>query len=191
MMSISDRKDALREKVLSQRSGIPEDEWLKKSDQIIQHLEKTDLYKKAQTVHTYISMNDRREVCTDSLIEILLNKKKKVVVPITNFSDTSLTHSELESLTDLYKNKWGVREPESVKPVDIDEIDVVIVPMVAADRKGNRLGYGKGFYDRFLARANAVKVGLIFEAFLFEEIPVESFDEKLDVIISEEGVIYP
>ncbi len=191
MNSISNKKNILREKVLNQRSGISEVEWLKKSDQIIQLLEKTDFYKKAETVHTYISMNDRREVCTDSLIEILLKDNKKVVVPKTNFSDTSLTHSELGSLTDLYKNKWGVREPENVKPVDIDEIDLVIVPMAAADKKGNRLGYGKGFYDRFLARLHATKVGLIFEAFLFDEIPVESFDEKLDVIISEEGVIYP
>jgi 5-formyltetrahydrofolate cyclo-ligase len=62
--------------------------------------------------------------------------------------------------------------------------------LAAADRKCNRLGYGKGFYDRFLKKTKAKKVGLVFSDFLFDEIPTEEFDEKLDVIITEEEVIF-
>lgn len=67
---------------------------------------------------------------------------------------------------------------------------MIIIPMAAADRSGNRLGYGKGFYDRFLSESNAFKAGLVFSDFIFSEIPTESFDEKLDAIITENEVIY-
>ncbi|MBO6586496.1 MAG: 5-formyltetrahydrofolate cyclo-ligase [Gracilimonas sp.] len=190
MSSISQQKQDLREKVLAERLQIPDREWKNKSDQIISSLTNADYFKEAKTVHTYISMNQRREVYTDGLLEDILNGDKRAVVPVTNFEDRSLTHSEIRSLSDLKKNKWGVEEPKHITPVNVKELELIIVPMAAADRAGNRLGYGKGFYDRFLKEAKAIKVGLVFDAFLFDEIPIEEFDEKLDVIISEEEVIF-
>ena len=190
MSSTNDNKEALRERVLTLRSNMEVEDWRVKSDQIISSLKKTDIYKAAKTTHVYISMNERFEVCTDKLIEDLLDSDKRVVVPITNFDSLTLSHSEITSISDLKKNKWGVSEPAEISPVKVSELDLIIVPMVAADRSRNRLGYGKGFYDRFLAQAGAKKVGLIFDAFLFDEIPTEEFDEKLDVIISEEEVIF-
>ncbi len=83
-----------------------------------------------------------------------------------------------------------MREPIKVKEIEISQIDLILVPMAAADRTGNRLGYGKGFYDRFLNKANAMKVGLVFSEFLYDEIPTESFDEKLDIIVTDKEVIY-
>lgn len=190
MKSVSEQKEELRNQVLERRAEISEEDWENRSDKIINQLLKTDFFRDAHTVHTYISMNERREVCTDSLLEALIASDKRVVVPKTNFSNTTLTHSELSTMNDLERNKWGIREPSKIKPIDIGDIDLIIVPMAAVDRQGNRLGYGKGFYDRFLAKTEAVKVGLVFSEFLFDEIPAESFDEKLDVIISEEGVIF-
>ncbi|MCP9292826.1 5-formyltetrahydrofolate cyclo-ligase [Gracilimonas sediminicola] len=190
MSAISQKKQELREKVLAERQQIAAREWKKKSEKIISSLTNADFFKKSKTVHTYISMDQRREVYTDGLLEDILNGSKRAVVPVTNFEDGTLTHSEIRSLSDLKKNKWGVAEPKHITTVNVEELDLIIVPMAAADRAGNRLGYGKGFYDRFLREAEAIKVGLVFDAFLFDEIPIEEFDEKLDVIISEKEVIF-
>ncbi len=190
MSATSQRKQELREKVLTKRKQISAQEWKSKSDRIISSLTKSDFYKEAQTVHTYISMNERREVCTDNLVENLLKGEKRVVVPVTNFEEGTLTHSEINAISDLQKNKWGVAEPKQIISVEVDELDLIVVPMAAADRRGNRLGYGKGFYDRFLGETPALKVGLVFDAFLFDEIPTEEFDKKLDVIISENEMIF-
>lgn len=190
MSSLNEKKESLRQQVLSERQQMDEEEWLHKSNQIIQSLLDTQYYNKASTVHTYVSMNKRREVCTDRLLKHLLDNHKRTVVPVTNFQEGTLNHSEINSLDDLEKNKWGVAEPKSVHPVNIESLDLIIVPMAAADRSGNRLGYGKGFYDRFLSETKALKAGLIFSDFLFEEIPVGEFDIKLDVIITEDEMIF-
>ncbi|HET8866363.1 MAG TPA: 5-formyltetrahydrofolate cyclo-ligase [Gracilimonas sp.] len=190
MNSVQQQKQEIRDEVLSKRERISESEWRSKSEKIIGHLLNADFYKTAEVVHTYISMNKRGEVCTDLFIEQLFKDKKRVAVPITNFTDNTLSHSEIGPSTDLIENKWGVREPKNVKPIQVSELDLIIVPMAAADLKGNRLGYGKGFYDQFLKQTQALKAGLVFDQFLFKEIPVEEFDEKLDVIITEEDVIF-
>lgn len=191
MSSIKEEKKAFREEVLSVRTEMSKPEWKKKSEQIIKNLVETEFFRQASTVHSYISMNERREVCTDELFNIIFKNDKQAVVPITNFSDHSLTHSEITPDTSLTTNKWGVREPESVQLVDVSALNLIVVPMVAADKKGNRLGYGQGFYDRFLHDTAGKKAGLVFEQFLYDKIPVEEFDVKLDVIITENEVIYP
>ena len=190
MSDIQNEKNELRNKVLSERQGIDEGAWKIKSETIIAKLIDLDSFERALLVHTYISMNERREVCTDALIEYLFKSKKSVAAPITNFSDNTLSHSMITNFKDLSSNKWGVREPNELIPVDTTKIDLVVVPMAAADRSGNRLGYGKGFYDGFLSQINSVKVGLIFKEFLFEEIPVEEFDVKLEIIVTDDEVIF-
>jgi 5-formyltetrahydrofolate cyclo-ligase len=190
MSSNKVEKQTLREKVLKERSLISEATWRGSSQKIIEALQATDFYKEAKVVHTYLSMNSRREVATDFLIENLFNSDKRVVVPITDFETGSLTHTEIDSTSELKVNKWGVLEPEESEEFDISELDLIVIPMAAAGRKGSRLGYGKGFYDRFLEKTEAKKVGLVFNVFLFDEIPTEEFDEKLDVIITEEEVIF-
>jgi 5-formyltetrahydrofolate cyclo-ligase len=143
MSSIKEKKKAFREEVLSSRAKLTEALWSAKSEKIIKNLVGTDFFKQAATVHSYISMNKRREVCTDELFNIIFQNDKQAVVPITNFSDHTLTHSEITPNTNLETNKWGVREPDSVQVVDVSTLNLIVVPMVAADKKGNRLGYGQ------------------------------------------------
>lgn len=190
MITVQEKKQKLRSKVLEKRQQLSEEQWLNKSNQIIKSLSESTAYKNSGVVHTYISMNSRREVCTDNLLTHLFEDKKRVVVPITNFSDGTLSHSEINTENELVANKWGVREPKSINPIEISEFDLIVVPMVAADKNGNRLGYGRGFYDRFLDMTDAITVGLTFHEFLFDQIPVEEFDVKLDMIITEEDVIF-
>ncbi|WP_020402846.1 5-formyltetrahydrofolate cyclo-ligase [Gracilimonas tropica] len=191
MSSLKEQKQELRDEVLTKRGKMPQKEWLSKSLRITEALTDSKFYDSSKVVHTYISMNQRKEVSTDELIEELFESDKKVVVPITNFSDHSLTHIELHSFGELITNKWGVREPGKKQDiVAVEALDLIVIPMAAADRKGNRLGYGKGFYDRFLEQSKALKAGLVFSDFVYDEIPVEDFDVKLDVIITEDELIF-
>lgn len=183
-------KAEFRKKVLTQRDQIDHQSWKEKTKLIIDKVQDLAQFKEADIIHSYVSMNDRKEVGTYLLIKHMLLNGQKVAVPVTNFTDGTLSHSLLTDLSDLKQNKWGVKEPNTVNEIDISLLDMIIVPMSAADKSGNRLGYGKGFYDRFLSQSTAFKAGLVFSEFLFEEIPTEPFDEKLDAIITDRDVIF-
>ena len=191
MSSIRQQKQDLRDTVLKKRKEFSKEVWRSKSGKIIDKILNSDSYKGSDTIHTYVSMNDRREVWTDPLIRQILADGKQVIVPVINSSEGSLLHSQIYSLDELESNDWGVREPETKRPIDISELDLIVIPMAAGDRNCNRLGYGKGFYDRFLKQTTASKIGLTYLDFIFDEIPVEEFDIKLDAIITEEEVILP
>jgi len=135
-------------------------------------------------------MNERREVETQELIIEMLSKGKCVVVPVTDFETGSLDHIKLDKFEDLEANKWGVLEPKAGSSVEPQKLDLVVVPMVGGDEQCNRIGYGEGFYDRFLQDVSCPKIGLLFEKNIVPEIPVEEFDIPLDAIITEQRVIY-
>ncbi|MFP8488240.1 5-formyltetrahydrofolate cyclo-ligase [Gracilimonas sp. Q87] len=185
-----EQKTVFRKTVLKQREQFDTKTWRNKSDLIIKKVQNLEQFITAKYIHLYVSMNERNEVETESLIDEVLESGKHLVVPVTNFRNGTLTHSILSDKSELKQNKWGVKEPKTIKQFDISKLDLIIIPMAAADRSGNRLGYGKGFYDRFLNNSNAFKTGLVFSDFLFEEIPTEAFDEKLDAIITDKEVIY-
>jgi len=84
---------------------------------------------------------------------------------------------------------WGIPEPVVVSPVYMNDPDVIIVPLLAADRYGNRIGYGKGYYDRFLTGASGLRVGLCPDCCLVSDIPIEPHDEQLDVLVTESGIL--
>lgn len=182
-------KEVLRDQLIVKRSGIPEKKWILYSEKIINQLQELPAFKKAETVHCYVSMNKRREVNTHPLIKQMLSSDKQVVVPITHPDTGTLTHHELCFYKDLKPNKWGVPEPNGGAEVPVTNLDVVVIPMVGGDEKCNRIGYGGGFYDRFLKNVTCPKVGLSFEQNVLTKLPVESFDIPLDYIITEERII--
>lgn len=183
------QKEELRQTLLERRKSISEPNFYGASAKVIEQLKEQREYQNAKTIHCYISINKRREVETRALIKEMLFKGKKVVVPITDFENGILTHIELRSFDDLEANKWGVLEPNGGEQVSPEELDLVIVPMVGADEQCNRIGYGEGFYDRFLKDVSGSKIGLTFERNVIEQIPVEDFDIPLDKIITEERII--
>lgn len=187
-MAVQRQKEQIRKRLLDQRQAISLKEWEASSKIIIHKLKQLSLFQSAQTVHCYVSMNERREVNTHSLIKEMITGEKRVIVSRTNFEDESLSHFELRSFEDLSPNKWGVLEPVKGKKAAISEIDLVIIPMAGGDEKGNRIGYGGGFYDRFSAEVSCPKVGLCFEQNIIKKLPVEPFDIPLDKIITEKRV---
>ena len=172
-------------------------EYLKKRTQVSKrHKNKWDLsifnrlitlksYIDAKTVHVYISNSEKNEVDTFQLIHHAHLNEKKVVVPKV-VGDGLLKHFEIKSTEDLKSNRWGIPEPRDGEEVKVRDLDLIIVPMVSGDRNRNRLGYGKGFYDRFLAESNAFKIGLLYELQLHpEDLPSETFDIPLDLLLTE------
>lgn len=182
-------KQEIRQQLLRRRSDLGGEEYQNKSAQIIQNLEKQQEFKNASTIHCYVSMNERNEVNTHSLIKDLIDSDKRLAVSITNFEEGTLSHRYLKNFEDLQRNKWGVLEPGDGEEAEVGDLDLVIVPMVGGDEDKNRIGYGKGFYDRFLQKADCATIGLLFDCCLVESIPVESFDVALQKCITETKII--
>ena len=137
-----------------------------------------------QTFHVFLSMPKFNEVNTQYIIDELLRQAKDVVVP--KMDGKQLLSCPYTNETKLVENSWGIMEPESNQEVSPDKIDVVIVPMLISDAKGNRIGYGGGFYDRFLSSLdeNTKFVGVNFFESVKEDIPREEFDVLLDYLIT-------
>ena len=146
-------------------------------------------YQSAAVVHCYVSSKDN-EVDTYGVMSRALAQGKRVVVPVTDFADVALSHIEILGLDQLRPSRFGLVEPVGVhsKPVDISELDLVIVPGIAFDPAGHRLGYGAGFYDRFLAEAAAPKIALAYGFQVVPDVPFAPHDVPMDQIITESCV---
>lgn len=187
-MDVAAQKRNLRSTLIKKRNTLLKKEWEEKSREIFEHVLNSSEYKESEFIHCFVSMNHRFEINTHLLIQKILDEKKRVIVPITDFTNNMLTHSYLRSFDDLTVNKWGVLEPKKMEPVPISKIELVLLPLLGVDREGNRLGYGKGFYDRFLSKISIPTFGLIFDDFIIDEIPTENFDIPVHGFISENGV---
>ncbi|HYW33957.1 MAG TPA: 5-formyltetrahydrofolate cyclo-ligase [Balneolaceae bacterium] len=188
-MDKGEQKQRIRKKMLEQRSGIPEHVFLKDSARILGRLKEISEFRQAEVIHCYVSINRRREVNTHPFIKEMLAAGKKVVVPVTKMESKTLRHVRLHQFDELRPNSWGGLEPAGGNEVSISQLQLIIVPMVAGDLSKNRIGYGEGFYDRFLRQVNCPTAGLLFEQCLIPEIPVESFDVPLSMLITENKII--
>lgn len=162
----------------------------KNSNAIMDKITSLDIYKQSKVVFIY--MDFKNEVITSNLIKHMLSEKKRVVIPYTDSINTVLIPSEITKESDLKQNSFGYFEPKSILPVNIEEIDLVIVPGVVFDKNLNRIGFGKGYYDKILNRLkpSAKKVALAHDFQVLEDIPAEEHDVKMDMIITEKN-IYP
>ncbi len=153
-----------------------------------------------RVLHCYISF--RSEVETREFIEDAIREGTRVIVPVVeNHGEViedaptgeRLVHTEIRGITGLIKGRFGLEEPQERTPSSIETLDAVIVPLVAFDRYGTRLGYGKGFYDVFLhklSRSGPERIGLAFSTQEAEYIPALAHDEPLDTIITEREIIH-
>ena len=112
--------------------------------------------------HIFLSIQEKKEIQTDYILNILSGKDKNIVVPKTNFKGNTLSHFLLTDNTTIKVNNWGIPEPLEGIEIAPKQIDVVFVPLLAFDLHGHRVGYGKGFYDRFLnkCKPEVITIGL-------------------------------
>lgn len=140
--------------------------------------------------HLYLSIERHKEINTTYLLNILQGKDKTIVVPKTDFSTLNLKNYLLDDNTKLAVNNYGIPEPVNGLEINNQQIDVVFVPLLAFDEKGNRVGYGKGFYDRFLAscKADCLKIGLSFFNAEVEIEDITSNDILLNYCVTPEKI---
>ena len=179
-------KNHLKESVLEKRNSLSKEEILEKSSQIEKNLFKIEQYKNSKITMFFVSFNS--EVNTHDMIRKSLHNKT-VIVP-------KVVHNEIEPSIILdFDNlvpsgKFGILEPIEAMKIAYKNIDLVLVPGIAFDKKGHRIGYGFGYYDKFLSKVpKAVKIGLCFDFQIVDKIPNEAHDIPVDLIVTDERII--
>jgi 5-formyltetrahydrofolate cyclo-ligase len=141
--------------------------------------------------HLFLPIEAQKEVNTEFLLQILAGRDKEVVVSKSDFESGRMTHYLLTENTKLQVNTHGIPEPVDGLEVPASKIDVVFVPLLAYDQKGNRVGYGKGFYDTFLSecKPDVIKIGLSYFGPEYTISDVAEHDIPLDFCVTPEGEI--
>lgn len=186
---VSDKK-ALRRTVLERRDAEPDRE--EKSRKILERLKARPEFVRARRVMTYVGVGS--EVATLPLIQEMLDSGRTVFVPWCEPADLRLFH--LRSIDELAPSGYGLLEPlpelrllpeRDGRP---ESLDLIVAPGVAFDRQGNRLGHGRGYYDRLLVRARGVPaIAVAFECQMVDRVPMSATDVRVDVVITEQGTI--
>ncbi|KAB2951854.1 5-formyltetrahydrofolate cyclo-ligase [Heliorestis acidaminivorans] len=184
---IKEQKVKLRASILQKRKQQTIEEQIYKSTIITEKLVQGRDFQEARTVMAYSSF--RQEVMTKALLELAWQEGKRVLIPLCQPSDSKIIPCQIDSFDDLVEGTWGILEPspEKLNPLSPAEIDLVLVPALAFDLQGHRLGYGAGYYDRFLPQLQekAVKIGLAYELQIIEKLFPEDHDIPVDSIITE------
>jgi len=183
-------KSEIRKAISKRRKSMSENEVKEKSKIIIDKLMNTEEFKKAENLMVFLSFDN--EVYTFNLIEKAMSMGKKVIVPYTVKETFEIIPTLLKNMEeDLKVSKYGYMEPKKDKIQQIleENIHMTVVPGLAFDKKMNRIGFGKGYYDRYLAktRKESKNIALAYEYQVLEEIPTDDFDVKMDCIITEEN----
>lgn len=183
-------KKKIREEIIKRRDNLSLE--IKKSyDEIIfRELIDSDIYKKSKKIFTYISFGS--EVDTKRFIQYALKDNKDIYVPKTNKATKEMIAIKINSLANMNVDKWGILEPKSVDKNKICEsFDLVIMPGVAFDRTGNRIGYGGGYYDKYISKINlqCTKLVLAYDLQIVNEFKSEEHDIKVDYIITNKEII--
>ena len=183
-------KAEIRADCLRRRGELADAEVRAHSGRIQQRLMALPVYQRARTIHTYVDAMPN-EVKTRDLIRLSLDQGKRIAVPWVGANGKAPFRSaEIGSLADLAPGPWGgLLQPLEKEAVWVDDLadafDLVIVPGVAFDQRGYRIGHGGGFYDRFLGNTQAYKIGLVYAELLLEEIPSEPHDIPVDAVVTE------
>lgn len=185
-------KDIIRKKLLNLRKKQTKNTVLQKSRYVQKNLFNLQEYKTANTILFYISYNN--EVHTHEMIQESINKGKTIAVPVIQNNNQTLTISKLSSWKNLTKGPYNILQPkkESIQKLNINDLDLIIIPGVGFDLKGHRIGHGTGYYDKLLKNFHHTPppfIGLAFELQILEEIPVEQHDIPVNKIVTEKRVI--
>ena len=176
-------KEELRYKMKRLRVVVPEETRRTAAEEVFSRLEKTAAFMLAERIMMYHSLPD--ELYTHDFLK-KWSGRKKFYLPRVNGVDLDILPYE-ESRLEL--GSFHIEEPTGNDVTDPSEIELVVVPAVAYDRRGKRLGRGKGFYDRFLSHTKATKVGIGYEFQLVDEVPSEPHDVSMDIIVTQNTTI--
>lgn len=185
-MKISNYKQQLRSELLKKRQSLSTQEWQEKSHHLCDHLENLSILKKATTILAYFSFKKEPDLTR------LFNNNNQYKLGFPRCVNKSLIWHLWQPQNPLKKNFYGINEPSSNLPlIKPHEVDLILIPALACDAQGFRLGYGGGYYDRMLNLPqwqNIPTVGIIFDFAYLPKLPIEIWDQKLDYICTNSQV---
>ena len=198
MNELRNQKNELRAELLERRRNLTAEDRNSWDEKIANILLGSISYRFCDILLAYSST--KIEVSTDIIIDKALGQNKIVACPISNAEDNTMSFAAISSRSDLIVGEYDILEPPKTNPLWSDflnsgksgnnkqKLAICIVPCLAYDAHGYRIGYGKGYYDRFLSAFEGTKIGLCYSSFKSEKLPRGKYDVKLDVIITEKGV---
>jgi 5-formyltetrahydrofolate cyclo-ligase len=188
-MMINVEKKSIRKNILAMRNALPDKQIKSMSRSICARFTGLDEVRDCSVMMIFLSFGS--EVNTDNIIEWAWQHKKIVLVPLCKPETRELESFPIKTFNDVEPGYFGIREPKKdiLKPALKTDVDLVVVPAVAFDRRGYRIGYGGGYYDRFLAGMNVHRIGLAFSCQIIPETPADRYDIPVDGIITEKEYI--
>lgn len=188
------KKKKIRKDILDTRNNMGADEKKEKDNIIRTNFLESSYYKESKNIFIYISYNS--EIDTIHIINKALCDGKNIFVPRTIFETKWMDAVQITSLDNMKKDRYGIPEPDdTAENIDPDKLDMIVVPGVAFDRNGGRIGYGAGYYDRYFKkisdnrRNDVKKIVLAYEFQVIDKVPMDEQDVRIDCIITENRVI--
>ncbi len=176
-------KSELRQRILQQRGSLSPEQRLDWDGQIHRALWQLPSYQKAQWIMVYLSFG--QEINTWPILKQAWADGKRTAVPRVNKMPKEIQAIEITNKDQLAPSMWGIYEPITDALISPRTLGLIIVPGLAFDKNGYRLGYGGGFYDRFLPQTTGQTVGLCYQQFILD-VPIQPWDQRVDLIISED-----
>lgn len=184
-------KDTIRKQVLEIRNKLSDEEVYNLSEKIFLNLRENSFFNNSANIMVYLDF--KHEVRTDFIINYCLKHNKNIYIPICIPETHELCISRITDLKELKSGHFGIREPktEYIRLSNSNVIDLVLVPGVAFDGAGTRIGFGAGYYDRFMKRLKpgAVKTALAYSFQVVDMVPSDEYDIPVDFIVTEEHTI--
>lgn len=146
----------------------------------------SEIYKNSKYIMLYMPLGN--ETDTSLILDLALHEGKRVVLPVTDVDNTDIIPCTVSKDTSFKIGSYNIIEPDKNEKVNKTEIDVILVPGIAFGRNGARVGFGKGYYDKFLKGTKAIKVGFCYEFQLFDEIDADIHDIPMDYIVTENSI---
>lgn len=193
-MEFIKNKKNLRKDILEKRDNISIDEKEKMDRRILDRFYESRYYKESKNIFIYVSFGS--EINTREIIEKSVKEEKKIYIPRTDFKSKVMDAVEIKSIYELTESSYGILEPsKEAICIDPNKLDLIVVPGVAFDRDGGRIGYGAGFYDRYFNKITKnnlnkiTKLALAYDFQVIDKVPMTEKDVPVNYIITEKEFI--
>ncbi len=187
---IKKQKDDMREEYKQRRLDIPAEERQRRDEAICRAAESLVSFRYAKYVLLYAATQG--EIDVYAVAKAALEKGKTVLFPRCDKKSHTMTYHSVTSLDELAEDSYGIPEPPETNPIyDVETMTgsaVCFVPGLVYDKAGYRLGYGKGFYDRYLSAFSGCTIGVVYSDYILHEVPRGRFDVSVDILLTEKGV---
>ena len=187
-LTVASKKDNMRKIMLEKRDSLSHETINTKSAEIQKRFTNSYEFSHAKILASYFPMGS--EVRTEKIISAALKSNRLVALPRTEGQVIKFYQIFLN--TNLIVGRFGIKEPSMSNPFASDDIDLLLVPGILFDISGYRIGYGYGYYDKFIAKKkkSTVSVGLAYECQMCEEIPRSNYDQKVNILVTEKRMLY-